>query len=108
MADTPWTQFMDMHSGGRTKIEPYEYIFIEAPEQQARDYFTARFGRHPNHVTCDCCGSDFSVDEHATLDEATAYERSGWRGNAPTISIEEFAKRDDVLIIRAPLPRVEG
>lgn len=34
-----WTRFMDLHSGGETKIPPYEYIFIEAPEEEARKIF---------------------------------------------------------------------
>jgi hypothetical protein len=53
-----WTRFMDMHSGGDAKTGD---VFIEAPEAQARAIFTARFDRDPDHVTCTCCGRDYSV-----------------------------------------------
>jgi hypothetical protein len=72
---TKWTRFMDMHSGGGTKEPPYDKILIEAPEDEARRIFYARFGHNPDRVTCTCCGEDYSIDEHGTLDEATAYDR---------------------------------
>lgn len=70
-----WTQFMDMHSGGGTKEAPYEYIYIEAPKDEARRIFFNRFGHNPERVSCTCCGDDYSISESATLQEATAYER---------------------------------
>lgn len=70
-----WTHFMDMHSGGGTKEEPFEHIYIEAPEAEARVIFYNRFGHSPERVSCTCCGGDYSISEHATLKEATAYER---------------------------------
>ena len=70
-----WTRFMDMHSGGETKIPPYEYIYIEAAGEEARKIFRQRFGRDPDNVTCECCGEDFSVDEDDSLEQATGYER---------------------------------
>lgn len=70
-----WTHFMDMHSGGGTKIEPFENIYIEAPEKEARVIFYNRFGRNPDRITCTCCGNDYSVSEESDLSQATAYER---------------------------------
>ncbi len=70
-----WTQFMDMHSGGGIKEEPYQYIYIEAPEDEAKTIFYNRFGHNPERVTCTCCGDDYSISESATLEEASAYER---------------------------------
>jgi len=70
-----WTLFWDMHSGGRTKVEPYEKIYIEAPEKQAINVFYNRFGRNPYRVTCTCCGEDYSVNESETFDEASGYHR---------------------------------
>lgn len=70
-----WTRFMDMHSGGGMKESPYEYIYIEAPEEEACVIFYNRFGHDPDRVTCTCCGSDYSIDEEENLKEATAYER---------------------------------
>lgn len=69
-----WTQFMDMHSGGGTKHK-YEYIYIEAPENEARVIFYNRFGTSPDRVSCTCCGEDYSVTESTTLEQATAYNR---------------------------------
>lgn len=71
-----WTRFMDMHSGGSTKVKPYNYIYIEAPEAEARVIFYNRFKRAPDRVTCTCCGDDYSVSESKTLEEATAFERN--------------------------------
>lgn len=71
-----WTQFMDMHSGGGTKIKPYEYIYIEAPENEARVIFYNRFGRNPDQVTCTCCGSDYSLSEDEDLTQLTGYNRN--------------------------------
>ena len=70
-----WTQFMDMHSGGGTKLPPYQYIYIEAPEKEAEIIFFNRYGRNPHRVTCTCCGEDYSVTESASLREATAFNR---------------------------------
>jgi len=70
----PFTQFMDMHSGGGRKLD-WEYIYIEAPQEEAELVFYHRFGRNPHRVTCSCCGSDYSLTESPTLSQATAYER---------------------------------
>ena len=72
---TKWTRFMDMHSGGGLKEEPYEYVYIEAPEDEAKVIFYNRFGHNPNRVSCTCCGSDYSITESDSLEEATAYNR---------------------------------
>ena len=39
LATIPWTRFMDMHSGGGTKEKPFEYIYIQAPEKEAKVIF---------------------------------------------------------------------
>lgn len=65
---------MDMHSGGGQK-EPYAYIYIQAPIEEAKIIFHNRFGHNPYRVTCTCCGEDYSISESATLEQATAYER---------------------------------
>lgn len=69
-----WTEFHDMHSGGGQK-EKFSHCFIEADEEQAKSVFFARFGHNPKRVTCTCCGSDYSISTHHSLQEATAYER---------------------------------
>lgn len=73
--NVPWTRFMDMHSGGGTKEEPYEFIYIEAPESEAKVIFYNRFGHNPDRVTCTCCGNDYSISEAVTLAQATGFER---------------------------------
>jgi hypothetical protein len=70
-----WTQFWDMSSGGDHK-EQWSQIFIEAPEDEAKRIFFARFGHNPERVSCTCCGGDYSINEHESLELATAYHRN--------------------------------
>ena len=70
-----WTYFYDMHSGGDTKVEPYEMILIEAPKKEAISVFYSRFGRNPLRVTCTCCGEDYSI-EAGELTRITGYYRN--------------------------------
>jgi hypothetical protein len=93
-----WTCFFDMHSGGGNK-EPWERIFIEAPEQEAKVVFYNRFGHNPSRVTCTCCGEDYSIDESETLEKATAYARGVGSNYRTEVALEEYGKRKDVLII---------
>ncbi len=69
-----WTQCMDMHSGGGQK-EDFAYLYIEAPEREARAIFYNRFGHSPDRVSCTCCGEDYSLTESDSLEDATAYNR---------------------------------
>jgi len=84
---TTWTQFMDMHSGGNSK-EKWAYIYIEAPEDEARTIFYNRFGHNPERVSCTCCGEDYSITENESLEQATAYNR-GCRFDKKTNSYVE-------------------
>lgn len=71
-----WTEIMDMHSGGDLKFPPYEFIYIESPEREAEIIFYNRFHHNLNHVTCNCCGSDYAVHSgHRSLKDATAFQR---------------------------------
>ena len=108
-----WTRFMDMHSGGDLK-EKWRYIYIEAPEEEAKVIFYNRFGHNPNRVTCTCCGKDYSISSNKTLKTITAYNRNcawdeknkcyiekasaeKWHGKYTTL--EKYKKTKDVLII---------
>jgi len=123
----PWTRFMDMHSGGGTKEEPYQYIYIQALMEEAKVIFYNRFGHNPERVTCTCCGDDYSISESKTFAEATAYERNcEWDGEAKAYieeqekskmnirascntslddgwglyqTVEDYLKRKDILVI---------
>lgn len=70
-----WTTLWDMHSGGGTKEPPYEEFYIEAPVKEAKSIFYARFGHSPDRVSCTCCGPDYSVYEHESLEQASGYHR---------------------------------
>lgn len=107
-----WTKFMDMHSGGSTKENGYNYIYINKPEDAACEFFEKKFGHDPFEVTCDCCGADYSVTEYETLAEATAYERGcayigdeyieqgdPERTYRPHVPLEEYLKCKDVLVV---------
>jgi hypothetical protein len=70
-----WTTFWDMHSGGKQKL-PWSLIFIEADEKEAKDFFEIQFRRNPEHVTCNCCGGDYSIDtDNNSLEQVTGYHR---------------------------------
>ncbi|WP_395000385.1 hypothetical protein [Acinetobacter sp.] len=71
-----WTQFWDMHSSGGTKEAPYEKIYIEAPNEEAKIIFYNRFGHSPDRVTCTCCGEDYSISEEETLEQLTGFHRN--------------------------------
>lgn len=71
-----WTLFWDMYSGGGCKEEPYDKIYIEAPEADARCVFWNRFEHNPERVTCTCCGDDYSIGEEPTLEQISAFHRN--------------------------------
>lgn len=111
-----WTQFWDMHSGGGTKEPPYQKIYIEAPEEEAKVIFYNRFGHNPERVTCTCCGEDYSLSESETLEDATAYHRNcrwddkkkGYVEEPDTrydykdyMTVEQYKQQEDVLVIYA-------
>jgi hypothetical protein len=105
---TRWTRFMDMHSGGGQK-EKWAYIYIEAPEDEAKVIFYNRFGHNPERVTCTCCGEDYSIGEHTSLAQATAYNRNcDYKGKryvevprkGETLkTVRQYIKDKDVLVI---------
>lgn len=68
MSKNKWTRFYDMCSGGGIKESPYEYIYIEAPEEQAKIIFYNKFGHNPERVSCTCCGSDYSISKYSSLE----------------------------------------
>lgn len=92
-----WTRFWDMNSGGGTKT-PYSLIYIEADEKEAIDIFENRFNQDPTDVACECCGQNFEIDSYESLEDATEYHREDY-GINEFISIEEYSKKDSVLII---------
>lgn len=109
----PVTFFWDMHSGGGLKTS-YHYIIIEAPEAEATEIFRDRFGFDPDHVTCNCCGSDFTTEEFSNLLQATGYHRACACEEGDYIevpdptytpsrykTIEQFLAQPDVLFISA-------
>lgn len=104
-----WTRFMDMHSGGSCKEAPYERIYIEAPENEARIIFYNKFGHNPDRVTCTCCGSDYSYYDYFSFAQASAYDRKckyvEGRGyiehprNSSYKSEDEYKSNKNVLVI---------
>ena len=107
-----WTSFWDMSSGGGQKTD-YKLIYIEAPEAEAKRIFEREFDRDPDHETCSCCGPDFSIDEHESLEQATGYHRDCDHDRATGLYVERprykdvpftdlttFCAREDVLVLR--------
>jgi len=105
-----WTMFWDMHSGGGTKIPPYEKIYIEAPLDDALRVFQSKFNENPYEVACECCGQNYSVSEYPDLLQASGYHRNcKWSnkengyiegGDKRYLTIEEYEKLPYVKIIR--------
>jgi hypothetical protein len=103
---------MDMCSGGSSKTD-YDYIYIQAPYDEALKIFEERFDHDPMNTTCGCCGPDFSIEESPTLEEATGYERGctwsngsyidepGGRHGKKYLTLEEYVASDTVLVIYA-------
>lgn len=104
-----WTLFWDMHSGGGCKESPFEKIFIEAPEDEAKVIFYNRFGHNPERVTCTCCGEDYSVSESETFELASAYHRdckfdrkaNEYLPETGKMTVAEYQAREDVLVLAA-------
>lgn len=94
-----WTRFHDMHSGGRITVEPYEYIYIEAPRDLAETVFRERLNRSPHGISCHCCGPNFSIRECPTLKEATQYQRESYSNS--TTPLNTYVEQDSVLVIRS-------
>lgn len=91
-----WTQFFDIHSGGGAKRN-FELCFIQAPKDEAKRVFYARFGLNPDRVSCTCCGEDYVITEHRTLSEASNYYPKGRKAQ----ELHQFVKRSDVQVIYA-------
>lgn len=69
MTSTKYTSFFDMCSGGDRKT-PYSVIIFPGGYAEAVARFREEFERDPENVTCDCCGSDYCIETHDTLEEA--------------------------------------
>lgn len=106
-----WTLFKDSFSGGALTNPPYEYIYVEAPEEEARVVFEREF-THPDNATCPCCGPDYMVDEQPTLEQLSAFERGCyWDSETksylevarddyrPLFSLDDWIRRPDVMVI---------
>lgn len=88
-----WTKFYDMHSGGSVKEPPFEVIYIQLPQDQAIDAFELRFGHSPGDIACNCCGENYSVSEHETLELAI----SQWDKRSMTLA--QYLQEPYVLVI---------
>lgn len=93
-----WYQFMDMHSGGDSKLD-WEYIYLRAgSDEEAVEKFETLFGRDPHNITCECCGADYSISYELTLEQATAFHRGeGWKSNI--MPLEQYVTLDTVKIV---------
>lgn len=101
-AETMFVNFWDMHSGGTTKLPPYENIYIEAEsEAAARVIFGNRFKRDPDHLSCRCCGGDYAVSSSETLEEETKFHRKRDGRLGSLMLLEEYLAQPDVLVIWA-------
>ena len=58
--DGEWTRFRDASSGGTQKLE-WSIVFIQASVKDATKYLNFKYDVHPEHTTCRCCGTDYTV-----------------------------------------------
>ncbi len=85
-----WTRFWNVGSGeGGLKSQ---YIYIEAPESEARTIFYNRFGCNADRVSCTCCGSSCAVTEGISLAGLT---------RPRYMPLDAYLARPDVLLIPA-------
>ena len=93
---------MDMHSGGGAKLD-WEYIYIEASEEEAKNIFFNRFKRNPSKVTCTCCGEDYSLSSEESLAALTEFD--GWGSkysfHGEKMTLEEYMADKNNLFIPA-------
>lgn len=98
------TRFMDLCGGGYTKT-PYTHIYIDEPANEAIKTFKDLLGCDPTIITCQCCGSDFAIDEYSSIEEATAYDRKcNWNGKSYNLktskmTVKEYFQNEDVLFL---------
>ena len=110
-----WTFFEDAYAEGNLKFKEFSWIIVQAEQEKAIEMFKAFTNVDPQRVTCTCCGQHYSIREHDSVFQATAFERScrydkelkcyveaeddfvvyGYK------SLEEFLTQDNVLIIYA-------
>ena len=88
-----WTMFSDQLSGGSYKYHDYSFIYVQGDDPQ--QLFTKITGQNPHDVKCTCCGSNYLVEPHDSLLQATAYDRE----LKDIDSIEEYLEEDNVLLI---------
>lgn len=88
---TMWTEFDDMFSGGSQKLK-WETICIEAGIDEAVCLFIQIFDRDPFNVTCECCGSDYSIT--SSMDSEISLIKTS---NRLIIKAGEFDKRAEDL-----------
>lgn len=71
-----WVSFNDMHSGGGTKVPPYEQIYIQAnSEAEAVKIFIRKFSYDPTQCSCHTCGDDYSIDTDDSILQLSGYHR---------------------------------
>lgn len=98
----PWTLFWDMHSGGDTKLPPYEMIYVPLDKTAAIQWFEHVTGRCPDNVTCPCCGEDYSVSSGTSLYNVAQWhlaEAARRKGQALTLeTAQEYFDQPTVLV----------
>lgn len=111
-----WTMFKDTYSGGSQKTK-WKFVFVEADMVDAAVLFEDRLGMCPFGSSCECCTEDFHIKTSASFEQITGYERNCDRddggyverqdsrktwASGRYIPLDEFLRRPDVLVLRAP------
>ena len=97
-------KFHDNHSGGGLKTG-YDNIYIEvedprnkyekkALETVAREIFLDIFKRNPDNVSCNTCGTDFSIDKDLAYEEVEKDINDPWYAGMASIIIPIDGRND--------------
>jgi hypothetical protein len=99
-----WTLFWDMSSGGSQKLE-WSKIYIQADEGEAKQIFEKEFDCNPDNVTCECCGSDYSISSSQSLEQLSGYHRrcefvkNKYVDTKDSIPLVKYIEQKDVLVV---------
>ena len=72
----PYTSITDCHSGGGAKTD-YECYIIKGGEDEVVEWFNNNIAS-VYHVTCECCGPDFSAIEWESKEQAIEMKTAGY------------------------------
>ena len=77
------------------------YYVEAASEEEAISIFEQKFDQHPDYITCSCCGEDYSIATHESLEQMSGHDRKcKWVMTATGVpAYEEEPSRPDCMTL---------